>query len=133
MPLLAAACVCRPITFFRMGGDDEMGVFAQFYQLPWVATRSLVWGGTPETALGMPSSSLLCCVVLWCGVVWCAVQCCVALCRMLSRQMAVHVLGAPDMADSRAPNFLNNHHLHLSGCRRPKCRCIREVQAHVGF
>ena len=35
-------------------GDDEMGVLAQYYHLPWVSTRSLAWDYLQETAIGAP-------------------------------------------------------------------------------
>ncbi|KAI3426970.1 hypothetical protein D9Q98_006914 [Chlorella vulgaris] len=28
---------------YRMGGDDEIAVLAQYYNLPWVSSRSLLW------------------------------------------------------------------------------------------
>lgn len=35
---------------YRYHGDDEIGVLAQYYHLPWIGTRSLVWDYLPETA-----------------------------------------------------------------------------------
>lgn len=48
----ATALLCReirvPYRYFH--ADDEMGVLAQYYRLPWLSVRSLVWGqiGLPE-------------------------------------------------------------------------------------
>ncbi|EFN53595.1 expressed protein [Chlorella variabilis] len=36
---------------YRYHGDDEIGVLAQYYHTPWLATRSLVWDYLQETAL----------------------------------------------------------------------------------
>lgn len=33
----------RPAPRYRDGGDDELGVLAQYYHIPWISTRSLMW------------------------------------------------------------------------------------------
>lgn len=44
-----AACLhpcrhSRSLVPFRSGGDAELGDVAQFYHLPWLSMRSLMWG-----------------------------------------------------------------------------------------